>query len=160
MRKLQLLAIFLATSFLWSCDACPDEFGDYDDGVQRQGFSPSYEHSPNNWQPVVGAFGYIHIDSVKLYNQDYTLVEDFVVQAGGNLSFPYVYPNTPKEENITKTYYLYLSFTDIDTIRQEYKIEGSYCKLSFHYGRFFYNNKLITFSTDNKPIPYATFNKY
>ena len=148
----------MAMLSLYGCSSCPDQY-DNDDGEQSQYFSPSYERTPNNWQPVVGAFGYIHEDSVKLYDENYTPIKDFVANTGGNLVFTYIYPNTPKEEDITKTYYLYLSYQDIDTIRHEYKINKETCKFLLYYGRFFYNNKLITSSTNNKPIPYATFNK-
>ncbi len=159
MEKIQLIAYWIAILSFWGCSSCPDEFGDYDDGEKRQNFSLRYERSPNNWQSVVGAFGYIHEDSVKLYDENYNIVEDFMADVGGRCSFVYIGRDTPKEEDITKTYYLYLSFQDIDTIRQEYRVNKKTCKYLLDYGHFFYNNKLIESTTNDTGIPATTIRK-
>ena len=108
MKKIQLIACFLALSSLISCSSCPDQYGD-DDGEERQNFSLRYERSPNDWQPVVGAFGYIPTDSVKLYDENYVLIDNFSTKEGGTSSFIYIDENTPIATDITKIYYLYLS---------------------------------------------------
>ena len=160
MKKLQLIAFWIAMLSFYGCSLnCDEEIGSYGNEEQKQYFSPSYEQTPNNWQPIIGVFGIYPVDSIQLYDENYEPVESFGKSVTGDCNFVYVDVNTPKEKDLVKTYYLYLSYQDTDTIRHEYRVNEKTCKYLLDYGRFFYNNKLITSSTNNKPIPYATFSK-
>jgi rubredoxin len=158
MKKIQLIAYFMALLSFWGCSSCPDQYGD-DDGEEKQNLSLRYERNPNEWQPVIGAFGYIPTDSVKLYDENYILIDNFVCKQGGTCSFVYIDENTPNETDITKTYYLYLSYQDTDTIRHEFRVNDNSCKFLLDYGRFFYNNQLITENGNKDFIPAATIIK-
>ena len=159
MKKLQLLACFMALSSFISCDSCPEGFGDDDDGEKRQNFSLRYERSPDNWQPIIGAFGYIHEDSIILYDEDYNEIEHFTADVTGDCSFTYVNSNTPKEEDLTKIYYLYLSYEDTDTIIHKYRVNKNTCKYLLDYGKLYYNNQLIESTTNDTGIPFASITK-
>lgn len=148
----------MATLFISSCSlTCDEEIGT--DGEKRQNFRVIYERTPNNWQPIIGLFGIYPPETVKLYDENYEPVESFRASTTGDCNFVYVDINTPKEEDITRTYYLYLSDTDTDTIRHEYRVNKKTCKYLLDYGRFFYNNKLITSTTKDTGISYASINK-
>ncbi|AFM04841.1 hypothetical protein Fleli_2476 [Bernardetia litoralis DSM 6794] len=159
MKKIQLIIYFVILSSFIACSSCPDEFSDDDDGEKRQNFSLRYERSIDNWQPVVGAFGYIHEDSVKLYDESYDIIESFVTDVTGDCSFVYVDTDTPKETNLIKIYYLYLSYQDTDTIRQEYRVNKKKCKHLLDYGKLYYNNQLIKSITNDTGIPFASITK-
>ena len=159
MKKLQLLAYFMALSSLISCDSCPEGFGDEDDGEKRQNFKVIYERTPDNWQPIIGVFGIYPAQTIKLYDENYQLVESFGASTTGQCNFVYVDINTPKEKDIIRTYYLYLSEQDTDTIRHEYRVNKKTCKYLLDYGRFFYNNQLITQNEKSNFIPSASINK-
>ena len=159
MKKLQLLAYFMALSSLISCDSCPEGFGDEDDGEKRQNFTVIYERTPDNWQPIIGVFGIYLAQTIKLYDENYQLVERFGASITGQCNFVYVDVNTPKEKDIIRTYYLYLSEQDTDTIRHEYRVNKKTCKYLLDYGRFFYNNQLITQNEKSNFIPTATVRK-
>ncbi|AFM04843.1 hypothetical protein Fleli_2478 [Bernardetia litoralis DSM 6794] len=110
MKKLQLLACFIALLSLWSCNlTCDEEIGSYGNEEKKQYFTVIYERTPNNWQPIIGAFGIYPAQTVKLYNENYELVESFGASTTGQCNFVYVDVNTPKEKDIVRTYYLYLS---------------------------------------------------
>ena len=160
MKKLQLLAYFMALLLFGGCNSCPDNgLGDYDDGIQLMNFSLRWQPYSDQWQAAIGAFGYIPQDSVKLYDENYNLVDDFTADVGGICSFILTDPKTPKGEDIVRQYYLYLSQQDTDTIRVEFKLKKDECNNVMNYGKFFYNNQLITQSENENGIPYASFEK-
>lgn len=142
MKKIQLLAYLMALSLLAACSSCPDQYGD-DDGTEKMYFSLRWQPRPDVWQAAIGAFGYIPKDSVKLYDEDYNLVESLHISDGGRCSFTIVDETTPRGEDVVKQYYFYLSQQDTDTIRVEFKLKKDNCKNVMNYGRFFYNNQLI-----------------
>ncbi len=152
MKKIQLIAVWMAMLSFCSCsDKCGDQFGDYDDGTEQVYFSLRWQPTPDNWQPAIGAFGYIHEDSVKLYDENYILVDDFSADVGGRCFFTLIDRSTPRREDIVKQYYLYLSHQDTDTIRVEFKLKKIDCNNVMNYGKFFYNNNLIN---ENENIPF------
>ena len=145
MKKLQLLAFWIAILSLWGCsDKCSDQFGDYDDGEEKMYFSLRWQPYPGQWQAAIGAFGYIPKDSVKLYDENYNLVDNLHVANGGVCYFTIIDENTPRGEDVVKQYYFYLSQEDTDTMRVEFKLKKGECKNILDYGKFFYNNKLIS----------------
>ena len=157
MKKNQLIAVWIAILSSYGCNSCPDNgLGDYDDGIQRMNFSLRWQPYPNQWQAAIGAFGYIHQDSVKLYDENYILVDDFSADVGGVCSFILTEPKTPRGEDIVRQYYLYLSRQDTDTIKVEFKLKKDECDNVMNYGKFFYNNQLITQSENKNFIPAAT----
>ncbi|WP_338762259.1 hypothetical protein WAF17_17260 [Bernardetia sp. ABR2-2B] len=160
MKKIQLLAYFMTLLLIWGCsNKCPDQFGDEEVLEKRQNFKVIYEKEPDNWQPIIGLFGRYPADSIQLYDENYEPVESFGASATGQCNFVYVDIDTPKEEDIIRTYYLYLSYLDTDTIRHEYRVNKNTCKYLLDYGRFFYNNKLITQNEKANFIPSASINK-
>ena len=160
MKEIYLLASFMVLLLLSGCNSCPnDGLGDYDDGIQLMNFSLRWQPYPNQWQAAIGAFGYIHQDSVKLYDENYILVKDFSADVGGRCSFILTDPKTPKGEDIVRQYYLYLSQRDTDTIRVEFKLKKDECNNVMNYGKFFYNNQLIKQSENENYIPAASIYK-
>ena len=143
MKKLYLLFFLIVLSFSSACSSCPDQYGD-DDGTEQMYFSLRYEKTPNNWQPAIGAFGYIPTDSVKLYDENYSIVESFYVSEGGRCLFTIIDNSTPRGEDVVQLYYFYLSQEDTDTIQVEFNLEKGKCKNTLEYGKFFYNNNLIS----------------
>ena len=158
MKKLQLLAFWMAILSFWGCSSCPDQYGD-DDGTEEMYFSLRWQPYPDQWQAAIGAFGYIHEDSVRLYNENYELVESFYADEGGVCSFTIIDGSTPRGEDIVQKYYFYLSREDTDTIRVEFKLKKGECKNILNYGKFFYNNQLITQSENKNFIPSASITK-
>ena len=154
MKKLQLIVCFLALLLFGSCNSCPgDGLADEDDGEKRFYFTLRYQPTPNNWQPAIGVFGIYPKDSVKLYDENLKLVDDFWIATGGGgeSSIPIVNQMTPHGQDIVKTYFLYLTYQDTDTLRVEFKLNKDNCKNIMSYGRFFYNNKLIS-QNENMPF--------
>ena len=152
MKKLQLIAFWIAMLSFYGCNSCPDDgLGDYDDGIEKVYFSLRWQPYPNQWQAAIGAFGYIPQDSVKLYDENYILVKNFSADVGGRCSFNVVDPKTPRGEDIKRKYYLYLSHQDTDTIRVEFKLKKDECNNVMNYGKFFYNNNLIN---ENENMPF------
>ena len=142
MKKIQLIACFLALSSLISCSSCPDQYGD-DDGIEKMYFNLRWQPRPDVWQPIIGAFGYIPTDSAKLYDNNHVIISDFSTKEGGQSSFTIIDSSTPRGEDIFNTYFLYLSYEDTDTMRVEFKLKKGECKNILEYGKFFYNNNLI-----------------
>jgi len=155
---MQLIAFWIAMLSFYSCSSCPDQYGD-DDGTEQMNFSLRWQPYPNQWQAAIGAFGYIPKDSVKLYDENYTLIESFYATDGGVCSFTIIDETTPRGEDIVKQYYFYLSQQDTDTIRVEFKLKKDNCKNVMNYGKFFYNNQLITENGNKDFIPAATIIK-
>ncbi|WP_338769457.1 hypothetical protein WAF17_09890 [Bernardetia sp. ABR2-2B] len=150
----------MAILFISSCSInCDEEIGTYGNEEKRQNFKVIYEKEPDNWQPIIGLFGRYPADSIQLYDENYEPVESFGKSVTGDCNFVYVDIDTPKEEDIIRTYYLYLSYLDTDTIRHEYRVNKNTCKYLLDYGRFFYNNQLITSTTKDTGISYASINK-
>ena len=161
MKKLQLLAFWMAMLSFSSCSVCPDQL-DGDpllEGKKWQNFSLQWEPYPGQWQAMIGAFGlYDHL-KVKLLDETGKEVEEFETNVGGRCTFPYVDSSTPRNEDITRTFYLVLKPNDTDTIRMEYKVNKSHCKPLLNYGRLYYNNNLIESTKNDTGIPFASIDK-
>lgn len=82
MKKIKILAYIMALLYFSACSSCPDQYGD-DDGEERLYFTLRYEQNTNDWRPVIGAFGYIPEDSVKMYDVNGNLIDDFWIATGG-----------------------------------------------------------------------------
>ncbi len=162
MKKIQLIVSWMAILSFWSCSEslCPDKLkpkGDNDGGLS-QGVLPKYEKTAGKWQDIIQPFGYIQEDSVKLYNEDFELNSTFYLD-GTIIYFQHADANTPRGQDLSKTYYLYLSYQDTDTLRIDYKINDNKCKPLLVYGKFFYNNQLITQNENDDFIPFAVVYK-
>ena len=140
---------------------CPDQL-DGDpllDGKKWQNFSLRWQPYPGQWQAMIGAFGLYDELKVKLLDEEGKEVEDFYADGGGSCTFPYVDSSTPRNEDITRTFYLVLEPNDTDTIRMEYKVNKSHCKPLLNYGRLYYNNNLIESTKNDTGIPFASIVK-
>ena len=162
MKKLQLIAFWMTILSFWGCSEslCPDKLkakGDNDGGL-AQSFYLRWQPSPNNYQYAIGVTGIYSEDTIRFYNENYEVEPTFYTDGrAGN--FFYASPSTPRGQDLSKTYYLYLNYKDTDTIRIDYKINDNKCKPLLVYGKFFYNNQLITQNENENFIPVAGIDK-
>ncbi len=158
MKKIKLIAFWMAMLSFSSCSEslCPDKLkaGDDDEGGLNQSVLVKYKKADGNWQNVIQPYGYIQEDSVQLYNENYEVEPTFYL-SGDIVTFQHADENTPRGEDLSQTYYLYLSYQDTDTIRIDYKINENKCKPLLVYGKFFYNNQLFAQNENEDFIPAA-----
>lgn len=159
MKKLQLLACFMALLLIWGCSEslCGDRFTE-EDGAEiplEQGISLRYQNSSGEWQSMIGIYGPYRWDSVRIYDENWNQINP------SNLSNHHFYleygnKDTPRGIDIVKTHYIYLTYQDTDTMRHEFKINTSNCEERLAYGRFYYNNQLIESIENENGIPVAS----
>lgn len=159
MKKLQLLAYFMALLLVWGCSEslCGDRFSYYD-GAEKTldlGISLRYELTPGNWQSMIGIYGPYRWDTVKIYDENMEIYDRYDYN-NHDFGLTYGDKDTPRGVDIVKTFYLYLNYQDTDTMRFEYKINPSKCDKILNYGRFYYNNQLIESSKNEDYILFAS----
>lgn len=112
---------------------------------------------------VGGLFSQYNTDSIKLFNEDFSVNNSFKMINNG-LYFNFM--NFPKDSvayknKIYKRYFLVLNESDVDTIQTEFKLDyvEKYFVTQFESLKVYYNDSLYYNSEKTDGYPYLTFFK-
>lgn len=144
-------ALFLSSILLFSSCGPDEQFcntgADDNPFDARFGFALLY---PNTNESPINAVNYsCNRDSIRIYSEDWTLIEDeFELSRGGSILFKIFDENDhaglAMGEPASATFYLYINHQVIDTIRLDYALEQRDCpEYLFQYAEYYYNNEFV-----------------